>query len=133
MRIAICGSIAFAKEILETQKILEARGLSAVAPKDILKYAEGGVNHEDKWAKIEGDVIKDYFEEIKKSDAILVLNKDKNNIKNYIGGNSLIEMAEAYVFNKKIFLLNPIPKLNYSDEIEAMKPIIINGDLYLIK
>jgi len=29
-------------------------------------------------------------------------------------------------------LLNPIPKMNYSDEIEAMKPIILNGDLNLV-
>jgi len=41
----------------------------------------------------------------------------------------LIEMAFAYVLNKKIFLLNPAPRMSYSDEIEAMKPIIINEDL----
>jgi len=133
MRIAICGSIAFSKEMLETQKILEAKGFVVIVPRDIQKYADGRVNHEDKWAKIEGDVIKEYFEEIKKSDAILVINKDKNNIKNYIGGNSLIEMAEAYISNKKIFLLNPVPQMNYTDEIEAMKPIVINGNLSLIK
>ncbi|MDD5625802.1 MAG: hypothetical protein PHG83_01400 [Patescibacteria group bacterium] len=129
MKIAICGSIAFSKEILETQKILEAKGFVVIVPKDILKYAEGEVSHEDKWAKIEGDVFKEYFEEIKKCDAVLVINKDKNNIENYIGGNSLIEMAFAHILNKKIFLLNPIPKINYTDEIEAMKPIILNGDL----
>ncbi|MFA5050594.1 MAG: hypothetical protein WC499_00550 [Patescibacteria group bacterium] len=133
MKIAICGSIAFSKEILETQKILEAKGLIAIAPKDILKYAEGEVNHEDKWSKIEGDVFKEYFEEIKKCDAILVINKDKQGIKNYIGGNSLIEMAFAHILNKKIFLLNQIPKMNYTDEIEAMKPIILNGNVDKIK
>jgi predicted RNA-binding protein with PUA domain len=42
-------------------------------------------------------------------------------------------MAFAYVLDKKIFLLNPIPKISYSDEIYAMKPIILNGDLTKIK
>lgn len=42
-------------------------------------------------------------------------------------------MAFAHVLNKKIFLLNPIPQINYSDEIEAMNPIILNHDLSKIK
>lgn len=42
-------------------------------------------------------------------------------------------MAFAHVLNKKVFLFNPIPQMNYSDEIEAMKPIIFNSDLSKIK
>jgi hypothetical protein len=26
-------------------------------------------------------------------------------------------------------LLNPVPQINYSDEIEAMNPVILNNDL----
>lgn len=70
-----------------------------------------------------------YYEEIGKNDAILVLNNEKNEISGYIGGNSLIEMGFAIVLNKKIFLLNDIPNIGYSDEIEAMKPIILKGNL----
>ncbi|MBN1377221.1 hypothetical protein JW949_02710 [Candidatus Woesearchaeota archaeon] len=133
MKIAICGSVSFAKEMLEIKKKLEAQNYNVVVPSGIEKYADGSLNVETKWEKIEFDVIRAYFEEIKKNDAILVINKDKNNIKNYLGGNSLIEIAFAHVLNKKIFLLNPIPEMNYSDEIEAMKPIVINGDLSRIK
>ena len=42
-------------------------------------------------------------------------------------------MAFAYILNKKIFLLNGVPKMSYSDEIYATKPIILNGDLSQIK
>ena len=67
---------------------------------------------------------------IKKSDAILVLNYDKNEVKNYIGGNTLIEIGFAHYWKTKIFLLNPIPEIPYyKSEIEAVKPVIINGDL----
>jgi predicted RNA-binding protein with PUA domain len=57
------------------------------------------------------------------------VNITKNGIKNYVGGNALIEMAYAHVLDKKIYLLNPVPDMNYKDEIEAMSPTILNGDL----
>ena len=40
-----------------------------------------------------------------------------------------MEMGQAYVNNKKIFLLNSIPEVSYSDEIIALKPVSLNGDL----
>jgi hypothetical protein len=42
-------------------------------------------------------------------------------------------MNFAYVLCKKIFLLNPIPKINYSNEIESMKPVILDNDLNKLK
>lgn len=83
--------------------------------------------------KIEHDLIKRHFNKIKDGDAILVINEDKNNKVNYIGGNSFLEMGFAHVLNKKIFLLNPIPESSYKDEIVAMKPIILDGDLKKIE
>jgi hypothetical protein len=130
MKITICGSLSFAKNMLEIKSELEKMPHEVVVPKNIDKYASGELNSsENKWEKLELDVIKNYFEEIKKTDAILVFNKTKNEIENYVGGNSLIEMAFAHVLNKKIFLLNQIPKMLYSDEIEAMGPKILDGDL----
>ena len=133
MKITICGSLAFAKEMLKIKQKLEKQNHIVVVPPNIDKYADGKIDLENKWEKIKFDVIRNYFKEIKKTDAILVINKDKNKIKNYVGGNSLIEIAFAHVLNKKVYLLNPIPKINYSDEIEVMKPIITNGDLTKIR
>lgn len=133
MRISICGSMSFAKEMIEAKKDLEGKGHTVTVPADADKYAAGEKTAETKWEKIEEDVIRNYFKKIKQSDAVLILNKDKNNIINYVGGNALIEMAFAYVLKKKIFLLNPVPKMHYSDEIEAMQPMIINNDLSKIQ
>ncbi|HHD92186.1 MAG TPA: hypothetical protein ENL06_01000 [Candidatus Portnoybacteria bacterium] len=130
MKITICGSMNFAKDMIEIKQKLEEQNHIVVVPINTDKYANGTIDVENKLEKMQLDVIRVYFEEIKKTDAILVVNKDKNNIKNYVGGNTLIEMAFAYVLNKKIFLLNPIPKINYSDEIEAMDPIILKGTGY---
>jgi len=46
----------------------------------------------------------------------------------------LSEMALALHFKKKIYVLNPIPlSLSYTEELFGTLPIILNGDLKLIK
>jgi hypothetical protein len=133
MKIAICSSMAFAKEIIQTKKELEKLGHKVTIPANTEMHTEGKIKDENKWEKVYWEVFKGYFKVIKKNDAILVLNHDKNGIKGYIGGNSLIEMSFAYVLDKKIFLLKEIPKLNYTEEIKAMKPVLINNNLKKIK
>ncbi len=67
------------------------------------------------------------------SPPVMVPDKDKNGIKNYIGANTLLEMGLAFHLNKKIFLLNPVPEISYKEEILGMKPIVLNGNVELIK
>jgi hypothetical protein len=125
--IAICGSMMFAKEMLKAKKELESRGLKVHIQEDIEDFTKGKRTNENKWRKIKLDPLKNYFKVIKKVDSILVVNHDKNDIKNYIGSNTLIEMAFAYVLEKKIFLMNSIPKMSCTDEIALMKPIVIKS------
>lgn len=41
-----------------------------------------------------------------------------------------MEISFAHVLNKKIFLLNPVPKIKYyQSKIEAVKPVILNGKI----
>ena len=70
---------------------------------------------------------------IKKMDAVLCLNYDKNNQKNYIGGATFLELYDAFKLNKKIFLLHPIPEGMLKDELIGFNPIVINEDLTKIK
>ena len=74
MRIAICSSVAFAKEIMAVKQKLEKLGHSVVTPKNLEKFIDGSCAVEDKWEKIEEDVIRRYHDLIKENDAILVLN-----------------------------------------------------------
>lgn len=129
MKIAICSSMSFARDVLKVKKSLERLGHKVTIPANCEIYAAGKFSVEDKWDKIQNDVIKNYFKKIKRSDAILVLNLTKNQITNYVGGNSLIEMAFAHVLGKKIYLFNNIPDMNYANEIAAMKPTILEGKL----
>ena len=70
---------------------------------------------------------------IEKCDAILVLNYDKKGIVNYIGGNTFLEIGLAFWLGKKIFLLHPIPEMDYKAEMHAMQPVVLQGDLSLLQ
>ncbi len=127
--------------MVDYKKKLENMGHKAIVHEHYIKSVNGEmpelmerVEKEHAKLKKENGYIRWYHNEINSSDAILVLNFEKNGIENYIGGNTLMEMGFAYVVGKKIFLINPIPDtLKYKDEIEAMDPIILNGDLNLVE
>ncbi len=151
MKIMIIGSTAFAEQMVNYRQKLIDLGHEVILHEHYRNWGSGQkaeinydgdqltLDHKELIKKIEAkehaklkkenNYIKVHYEEILESDAVLVLNFDKNDIKNYIGGNTLIEIGQAYVNNKKIFLLNPIPKMSYAAEIEAMEPIVLNRRL----
>ena len=142
MKIAICLSLDFTNQITDIKNQLIQKGHEVIVPMTSGMFLRGEVALEQITKEkengsilermIKQDVIRRYFEKIKEVDAILVLNFEKKGIKGYIGGNVFLEMGFAHVLNKKIFLLNEIPDISYQDEIKAMQPIILNGDLSLI-
>ncbi len=136
MKIVICGSMRFSKEMLEVKEKLIDIGHEVILPKHSEEYAKTGISDfetgESTQNKIKNDLIRDYFKVINNSDAVLIVNQDTD-ITNYIGGNSFLEMGFAHALNKKIFILNNIPEMSYTDEIVAMQVIALNGDLSRIK
>jgi hypothetical protein len=141
MKITICGSVKFADKFVEVYKSLEEMGHEPKMHELMFSIADGtapdlidNVNREHWSAKRKHGFIKCWHDYIINSDAILVLNHDKKGIKNYIGGNTLMEMGFAHVNDKKIFLLNPIPEdVSYVDEIKAMVDFVLDGDLSKIR
>lgn len=78
--------------------------------------------------------IKLHFEKELTSSAILVVNKTKNGIKGYVGGNALMEMGIAFNAGIKIYLLHSVSKTHpFYDEISAMEPTILNGKINGLK
>ncbi len=142
MKITICGSTTFKEQMLEYCNKLKELGHEPFMHPDYIAFIKG--EKQELWSQITGGehheakksqgYIKWYHDVICNSDAILVLNFDKKGIKNYIGGNTLMEIGFAYVYGKKIFLLNDIPEnVSYVDEIKAMADCVIHGDLSKIK
>ncbi|MBU1930896.1 hypothetical protein KJ972_05345 [Candidatus Micrarchaeota archaeon] len=127
----------FTEKMLEVRdKLIELEHDAFVT--DLHKALVGKTNEEKEKIKLHQkynlDAIREFWKAMQGADAVLVLNFDKNGVKNYIGGNTLMEIGFAHVLNQKIFLWNPIPNISYyKTEIEAVKPIIINRDLTKIK
>lgn len=147
MKITVCGSIAFQNKILPLKNELEElRHEVKIWPLKV-KGEEGQLipvqeyyqirrtaNNNKKWVwDRKAEAILEHFDKIAWSDAILVANYDKKNIKGYIGGNTLMEMGLAFFLKKKIYLLNQVPELPYKEEILGVKPIILNGNLTKIQ
>ncbi len=132
MKIFIICSKAFYGKVPGIKKILENKGNIITlpncfdAPETEDKYRKLGFEAHSKW---KGEKLKHSATVILENDAVLVLNFEKNGIKNYIGGATFLEMYDAFKLGKKIYLYNDIPDGMLKDEIVGFYPVIINGDL----
>lgn len=154
MKITICGSIGFYKEMESARDYLLERGYEVKVPELSLevpqKFGGGKVSYYGKYIEENGGIdafpdvheiwdlkesaIRDHYEKIDWSDAILVINHEKRGISGYIGGNTLIEMGVAFYSGKDIFVLNVVSsQLSYKHEIMGMKPTLLNGNLDSLK
>ena len=133
MKITICGSMQFHKDMLEAKAFLEVQGHTVFIPSgayDISKYEFYASTEEEKITfKIENNLIREHFQFIQQSDAVIVLNYEKKGIPGYIGGNTFLEIGYAFGLGKKIYLMNPVPTMDYAVEMHSMKPVVIDGDL----
>lgn len=124
MKIAISGNVYMLPEIMETQEQLEAKNHTVVQTFEFVEQ----LSELDESRKKKNRV--SFLEKLKESDALLVLNNSqKDGRKNYISGSSFLEMGFAHALGKKIFLLEGIPEVSYKDEILAMHPIALNGNI----
>ncbi len=153
MKITVCGSIAFYKEMEELKDVLKAKGHEVLIPLLRNEIPEMGGDRKIYFSKyveenggmdsfppdhplwdIKESAIRDHYEKIEWADVIVVANHEKRGIQGYVGGNTLIEIGVAFFLKKPIYILNPVSsELSYKQEILGMKPILLNGNLDLIK
>ena len=136
MKITICGSMYFAKEMIEAKAKLEKLDHEILLPDDSEKFIGNAELNADFDFISGGGYMMGHFKKIETSDAILVMNYEKKGIHGYIGGSTLIETGIAYYLGKKIFIMNDLPSedtLSYIFEVKLTSPVIINNNLSLIK
>ena len=132
MKIFLCCSKYHYHKIPEIKQILEQSGHIITLPNSFdepMKEEDMKKAGKEQHAKWKGDRLKEQEQKIKDNDAVLILNLEKNNQQNYIGGATFLEMFKAWELGKKIFLYNPIPEGILKDEILSFNPVILNGDL----
>jgi hypothetical protein len=141
-RINVLGSTHFMKEMVEAKEKLCEMGYNGTIHPHYEAFVRGEMKeHLEKWhkgekaqLKRENNYLKTHYAHILESDAILFINAEKNGKKNYIGPNVLIEMGQAFVNNKKMFLMYDMPTDSpFIDEIDSMDPICLKGDFAAIR
>ncbi len=138
MKVMVVCSTSFYDKVEDVKIKLESNGHKIVLPNC---YGEADANNkilkEEEYQAFFAEMFSQSREKIKDIDAILVLNytKEKNGIQlaNYIGASTFLEMYEAFMNSKKIYMMNGYPDNMLLDEIKGFSPIIINGDLDLVK
>ena len=130
-KIMIASSTAFYNEIDKISNFLKENNYEIIYPNG---YNEDYEEYDDitKQYKLFYTISK---EKISKVDELLVLNftKTKNNktLNNYIGPSTFLEMYEAFMNNKKIYLYTNLPDEDHIlyDDIKAMDPICLNKNI----
>lgn len=132
MKIMICGSMSFAREMLEVKERLEGMGHEVLITSDVEDCVDNpGLNMD--WEHcLSTNIDQECFDKVAGSDAVLVMNCPKDGINGYVGGATLMEIGLARHLNKKIFLLHDLPReedLRYAFEIRLTNPVVLNGDI----
>ena len=111
---------------------LRASGLTVSTPELSEVYDWSNFSDEE-IVREKGRLIRRHIANIETAKVILVANYEKNGIDNYVGSNSFLEMATGFVLEKPIYLLNPVPKQDNYEEILALEPIVLSGDISKIQ
>ena len=139
--IAICASASFFREAVEIEAKLTKLGFKVKLPFTAMKMKRNKDFRPETYKTWLADpnpnaykrktfLIKNHLKKVVASDAILVINHEKNGIAGYIGGNTLLEMGIAFHLKKPIYILNAIgDNLAFKEEVFAIQPKFINGDL----
>jgi hypothetical protein len=136
MKIFICCSKHIYDKVPAIKKELESKGHVITLPNSFdapMKEEEMKVMGSEEHRKWKAGMLRLQKEKVAANDAVLVLNMEKNGQSNYVGGATFLETFKAFELDKKIFFYNPLPDNFLQDELLAMGPLIINGDLSLIK
>lgn len=136
MKIFIICSKTFYEKIPPIKEQLEAQGHDIVLPNSYDNPNAEKESHE--LGEVEHKAFKKrMFERSRKVtqevDAVLALNFEKHGQLNYIGGATFLELYDAFILGKKIFLWNDIPEGILYDEIHGFDPVLLHGKIERLK
>jgi hypothetical protein len=121
--------MSFHAEMLEISQTLYSKGIEAIVPESDIPLLNA-LNDQD-FNEIKRVVGMRHIRKIrdhKKTYGILVVNRDKHGVPDYIGPNTFAEIAVAFAHYKKIFLFQGIPEF-YNDELTAWNVQALHGNL----
>ena len=141
--ICICSSADFYRHASDIAKELLTLGFRVEIPITVKKMRRSGnfkASDYRTWLKDANTyhrktyLMKNHFDKIARSDALLVVNDEKRGIRGYIGTNVLMEMGLGFYLMKPIYMLNKVyDDMPVYEEVRAMNCVVIDNDLSKIK
>lgn len=122
MRIVLCGSMKIKERINELGWHLKSLGHTVWMPNENMTSLPKRLQSRTHFDRITSD----------SWDAILVVNEEKDGIKNYIGPSSFSEIVLGFYFKKKVYLLNDYYE-PLIDELSSWQVIPLKGKIEDIK
>ena len=126
--IVICGSMSSFDEMLHYKELLGQNYIPSIVPHNEKVLIERLSAEE--FSTFKRSVSAQHLRKIREKNVfgILVVNAPKNGISNYIGANTFAEIAMAFCWNRKIFILHDLYDF-FRDELIAWQATILHGDL----
>lgn len=129
--VAICGSMAHKAQWLKVVKKLRDYGLVVSTP-DLSENTDWSSFTDEQIIDKKGWLVRRHIANIATAKAVLICNYDKKGINDYIGSNSFLEMGAGFIYGKPVYVLADIPQQDNRDEILALKPTVLHGDLNIL-
>ena len=126
--IAVCGSMAHKAQWLPIIDELRRAGYRVSTP-DLSESVDWSNISDEQVIVEKGRLVRRHFANIERALVVLVANFEKNGVEGYIGTNTLLEMGAGFVFEKPIYLYNPVPQQHGREEILALEPMVLHADL----
>ena len=134
--IVICFDRDFTSHYVKEKLILNSLNYNAISiytdsqlsgKRGIIDKSDTSIYSFEKRGNI---LLSDCFEFVKKSNSLLILNYEKNNIKGYVDSFSFLNMVFATILSKKVVTLNNVMNnVAYYPEISLIKTISLKGNI----
>lgn len=125
-QIVLSGSMVFLEDMKDYAQRVQRRGFSVFIPEDSPQLP---LLFND-FITFKRQVTRRHYDTIaaQETKALFVINNPKNGIPDYLGASTIAEIAMAFYFNKKTFLLNDIYP-PFTDELLSWGVTALRGDL----
>lgn len=125
--VVICGSMKNFDLMEKIGEILESTGLEVVTPTPDEPMTPWPA---ESLTMVKREASRRHMSHIRSRNtaAILVVNVDRPDANNYVGPNSFAEIGVAFADDRRVFLLQGMPKC-YAEELVAWGVECLNGDL----